>query len=176
MSVRSDVLLWAQRVIARKQAPAHEVLQCEATADLETIQKAFHTLARLAHPDLHRNTLDADELELVTTAYSRAASAYAEMRTQRTKTTRIRPIRNTTGETAAATPGTGIPAVQPPAQPTASSSMSSKALVYFRKAEAALRRGDLTAAVLQLKMAIAADPHSTFLRTALGEVEAELRK
>ncbi|HEY5937053.1 MAG TPA: J domain-containing protein [Kofleriaceae bacterium] len=172
MSVRSDVLLWAQRVIARKQAPAHEVLECEATADIESVQKAFHKLARMAHPDLHRNTLTADELELVTSAYSRAASAYAELRSQRMKTTRIRPFKDVPAPTAVSETG----AAQPPASASASGSMSSKALVYFRKAEAALRRGDLTQAVLQLKMAIAADPQSTFLRTALGEVEAELRK
>ena len=175
MSVRSDVLLWAQRVIARKQAPAHELLECEPTADIESVQKAFHKLARMAHPDLHRNTLTPEELELVTTAYSRAASAYAELRSQRMKTTRIRPIRNVPGDTAENGTSRVQPSTQPPAT-GASGSMSSKALVYFRKAEAALRRGDMTQAVLQLKMAIAADPQSTFLRTALGEVEAELRK
>jgi len=51
--------------------------------------------------------------------------------------------------------------------------MSSKALIYYRKAELCLRRGDLKGAVLQLKMAIASDPQSTFLRSALAEVEDE---
>jgi hypothetical protein len=54
--------------------------------------------------------------------------------------------------------------------------MSSKALIYYRKAELCLRRGELTAAVLQLKMAIASDPQSPFLRTALAEVQAEVGK
>jgi hypothetical protein len=54
--------------------------------------------------------------------------------------------------------------------------MSSKALVYYRKAELSLKRGDLKGAVLQLKLAIAADPASGFLRTALAEVELEVRK
>jgi hypothetical protein len=54
--------------------------------------------------------------------------------------------------------------------------MSQKALVYYRKAEMALRRGDLKGAVLQIKLAIAADPASGFLRTALAEVELEVRK
>jgi hypothetical protein len=54
--------------------------------------------------------------------------------------------------------------------------MNSKALVYYRKAELALRRGELTGAVLQLKMAIASDPQSGFLRSALAEVEAEVSK
>jgi hypothetical protein len=54
--------------------------------------------------------------------------------------------------------------------------MSSRALVHYRKAEAALRRGDLIGAVLQLKMAIASDPQSMFLRCALTEVEAGVTK
>ncbi|MEJ7601523.1 MAG: J domain-containing protein [Kofleriaceae bacterium] len=167
MSARSDVLLWAQRVVQRKQPQAHELLECAVDADMSQVQAAFHKIARMAHPDVHRNSLNPDELELMTLAYSRIASAYAELRTQRMNTTRLRPAKT----------GAPIPAEEAaPAQTGASGSMSSKALVYFRKAEAALRRGDLTGAVLQLKMAIAADPQSTFLRTALGEVERELRK
>jgi Tfp pilus assembly protein PilF len=54
--------------------------------------------------------------------------------------------------------------------------MSSRALLHYRKAELCLRRGDLRDAVLQLKMAIAADPQSTLLRTALAEVEVEVGK
>jgi hypothetical protein len=54
--------------------------------------------------------------------------------------------------------------------------MSSKALVYYRKAELQLRRGDLRGALLQLKMAIATDPQSQFLKRALAEVEAEVGK
>ena len=63
--------------------------------------------------------------------------------------------------------GTPLPAAQ---------AMSSKALVYYRKAELCLRRGDLPQAVLQLKMAIASDPQSAFLRSAMAEVDAEVRK
>ena len=72
--------------------------------------------------------------------------------------------------TAPATPSGPTPAAN------AAQSMSPKALVYYRKAEIALRRGDLKGAVLQIKLAIAADPASGFLRTALAEVELEVRK
>ena len=54
--------------------------------------------------------------------------------------------------------------------------MSGKALLYYRKAEISLRRGDLKGAILQLKLACATDPSSTCLRTALAEVETEVRK
>jgi Flp pilus assembly protein TadD len=50
--------------------------------------------------------------------------------------------------------------------------ISPKALVHYRKAELSLRRGELTEAVLQLRLAVVSDPHSAFLRTALAEVEA----
>ena len=54
--------------------------------------------------------------------------------------------------------------------------MSPKALVYYRKAELALRRGDITSAMMQIKMSIAADPNSKFLRAALQEIQSELGK
>lgn len=180
MSLRVEVLRWANLVIARKGAAPHELLDCGLDSDMTAVQEAFHKIARMAHPDLHRNTLSADDLEIVTTAYSRIAGAYAELRTQRMKTTRMRPIKEDPIETATTVPIPtvgGAPTPEPAVpQIGAAGSMSSKALVYFRKAEMALRRGDLRGAVLQLKMAIASDPQSTFLRSALGEVEAELRK
>jgi len=185
MSARTDVLLWAQRVTARKGAAAHQILEVAASCSLDVAQDAFHKIARMAHPDLHRTTLSSDELELVTSAYARAAAAYQEIRGQRLTTTRLRPIRDSVAEVAPV-PATmviptsplsnkaiAIPDEQPvnPAQ-----AMSSKALIYYRKAELCLRRGDLTAAVLQLKMAIASDPQSGFLRSALAEVESEVVK
>ncbi|MBA3392561.1 MAG: hypothetical protein H0T89_07955 [Deltaproteobacteria bacterium] len=175
MSVRSDVLLWAQRIVGKKDAPPHTVLEIPQGSTMEDAQAAFHKLARIAHPDLHRTTLDEAELELVTLAYSRAAAAYQDFRSQRMQTTRIRPIgkdmiipgaRNMTADDAPP-PGQAAPGA---------SSMSSKALIHYRKAELSLRRGDLRAALLSLKMAIAADPQSAVLRSALAEVEGELAK
>lgn len=217
MSTRTDVLLWAQRVVARKTSPAHEILEIPATAGPEDAQAAFHRIARNGHPDLHRKGLSPEELEMVTSAYAICAGAYQTMRTQTMHTTRMKPIRP---EDVAPIPGrsnqtppAGAPTVsrtttptrptpQPAGRPTpvpsaaaqppsstvpatpagpapaanATQSMSSKALVYYRKAELSLKRGDLKGAVLQLKLAIAADPASGFLRTALAEVELEVRK
>jgi hypothetical protein len=198
MSVRADVLLWAQRVLGRKGATASQILDIEPGAGPQAAQEAFHKIARMAHPDLHRRTLPADELELVTSAYARAAAAYQELRGLRS-TTRIRPIRDAEASSPAIPTTTVIPtspasnrgvAVDEPAGPGPGSApgsvpgqgpgpaqaMGSRALIYYRKAELALRRGDLTGAVLQLKMAIASDPQSTFLRSALTEVEAEVLK
>src|SRR3954469_5639304 len=169
MSARTDVLLWDQRVIARKAAPAYQILELAAGAGLDAAQEAFHKIARIAHPDLHRTGLTPDELELVTTAYARAAAAYQEIRSQALGSGRMRPIQRP-GQG----PGRGLgsdPALVPPAVIPGSPSpdmppspagdspinpahaMTAKALLYYRKAELGLRRGDLTGAVLQLKMA-----------------------
>jgi hypothetical protein len=155
VSAHGDVLSWAQRVIAKKSAPPNQILELPSTATFEHAQAAFHEIARTAHPDLHRNFVTPDELASITRAYSIAAGAYQAYRSRPSETSR------------------------PPAsasKPGPQSQMSPRALVYYRKAELALRRGDLAGAVLQLKMAIATDPQSTFLRTALSEVEAGIRK
>ena len=165
MSVSSEVLLWAQRVISKKASPAHQLLGLKAEATLDDAQAAFHEIARKAHPDLHRNALTPEEHELVTEAYSVVAGAYQAFRASTTTT----PTRTAGGAPPIAPSG-------PAPQGGVAGAMSSRALVYYPKGELALRRGDLKGAVLQLKMAIAADPTSAFLRTALAEVESELRK
>ena len=201
MSTRTEVLLWAQRVIARKGQPAHVILEVPETCGPDDAQKAFHNIARTAHPDLHRKALTPDELETLTSAYATVAGAYQTLRNQVQSTQRMKPLKpDEVLRQGAATPVRGSPAVPsasstprgsttapPPssvpitpsgAAPSAnaSQSMSSKALIYYRKAELALKRGDLKGALLQIKLAIATDPHSGFLRTALAEVELEVRK
>lgn len=179
MSERAEVLLWAQRVIGRQGATACQILEIAPGSGPEAAQAAFHKIARMAHPDLHRRRLLPEELELVTTAYARAAAAYQELRGQRTSS-QMQSIRQA-GSPTMPIPGSppsnkaiAVPTTGEPINPA--QKMSSRALVHYRKAELSLRRGDLTGAVLQLKMAIASDPQSQFLRSALAEVEAETRK
>ena len=271
MSLRANVLLWAQRVHARRGSQPHVLLEISESATPEQVQEAFHKIARTAHPDLHRTVLDPEELELVTSAYAAVAAAYQQMRSAVMQTTRLRAIKpdaldklGATGDprsitppdsrpvtppsgsrTATATPPSGAHTVQPragseprsarpragtdsgvrsmphrprpragtgadepqdgpkpagvsatgsrppgslpqPAVPitpsgaaptqNAAQAMSPKALLYYRKAEMCLKRGDLKGAILQLKLACATDPSSVFLRTALAEVETEVRK
>jgi hypothetical protein len=179
MSARSDVLLWAQRVVGRKVASPYQILDIAPGSGLDVVQAAFHKIARMGHPDLHRAALTPEELELVTTAYARAAAAYQELRGQRPTTTRIPAIPGGSDPALvppATTPGGGAVVPSDPDVIIPAQAMSSKALIYYRKAELCLRRGDLTSAVLQLKMAIASDPQSRFLRGALAEVQAEVGK
>ncbi len=173
MSARSDVLLWAQRVLGKKNATAHQLLEVGTDATFDQVQEAFHAIAKLAHPDLCRHALGPEDLETVTLAYSRVTGAYQELRTQLLPSRRPMPplpprVSETTPLPHAPVPDKAVAVTAP--------QMSSKALVHYRKAELALRRGDLKGALLQLKMAIASDPQSAFLRTALAEVEAELAK
>lgn len=206
MSTRSDVLLWAQRVLARKGQASHVLLELGTDAGADEVQAAFHKIARTAHPDLHRHGLTPEELELVTSAYATVAGAYQDLRSKVMPTTRMQPLRRpdqmpvpassapsapraaaepaparsaprqtASPPPATSTPVSGTPAALPPGM-KAEQAMSSKALLYFRKAELALRRGDLRGAILQLKLACATDPASQFLRTALVEVETEVRK
>ncbi len=178
MSARSDVLLWATRIVNKGSTAPNQLLEIRDGAGLDEAQAAFHKVARMAHPDLHRSSLSAEELELVTTAYSRVAGAYQEFRTQRMQTTRLP---RTSIRPPSSAPVNKMPDATPvDPKPTGianqAGAMTSKAMVYYRKAEHALRRGDLKGAVLQLKMAIAADPLSTLLRSALTEVESEIAK
>lgn len=279
MGTRIEVLLWANRICVRSGTAApHELLEIKPDATLDDAQEAFHKVARLAHPDLHRG-LDANELEKVTTAYATVANAYQAFRSAklrgptpapgpiaagpRAEPTRAkrptdqpqavrlpgggvirsgsattppkfggaqrptgaspplpRPSGGTqpppvsgapTGPGAPLTPPHGAATAKPPSGPIGKpaspsqplpkpgatpphgssapegedfasdtgtspvAAMSSKALVHYRKAEMSLRRGDLRGAVLSLKMAVAADPQSTFLRQALSKVETELK-
>lgn len=238
MSVRTDVLLWAQRVAARKGSPPHVLLEVSELATAEQVQEAFHKIARTAHPDLHRHGLDPEELELVTSAYAAVAGAYAQMRATVMRTQRMRPVRaddpgpppmveppkvalgSSPKSASGSSPPTALrrvptsppgsepgrstrelsrPPTDPPRPPSSPppttrraptsppaattgqtgpviEKMSPKALLYYRKAETCLNRGDLKGAILQLKLACAVDPASSFLRTALAEVVSEANK
>lgn len=181
MSSNASIMLWAQRICSKRGEPPHVLLEVKKDATLEEATQAFHKIARIAHPDLHRNSLTPDELEMLTAAYAIVAGAYQAFRSPVMSSTQMKPIREAgSGPTAApapakaAVPTTITPVGSPPGN--AATAMSSKALVYYRKAEAALKRGDLKSAILQIKLAIATDPQSAFLRTALAEAEAEVAK
>jgi len=193
VSSKYEILMWAERVIAKKNGPPHLVLELDEAAALDEVQTAFHKVARTAHPDLHRNVLTPDELEQLTSAYAAVAGAYMQMRSTASQTPRPKaqapspphrptPIPAGSGRT----PPAGTPTAPPPpssgeglaslSSADAAQQMTQKAVLYFRKAEMRLKTGDLKGALLQIKLAIAADPHSTFLRNALAEVDAELRR
>ena len=74
VSVRAEVLLWAQRVVASEATPAHELLEMRAPKPTSRGSRRRSTRSRgWRIPICIATTLTAEEIELVTTAYSRVA-------------------------------------------------------------------------------------------------------
>ncbi len=134
MSVRSDVLLWAQRVIARRDASPHQILEVDEGVDLAAAQEAFHKIARVAHPDLHRGSLTDEDLALVAGAYARVSAAYQDLRRQAAQTGRMPPLapdppppRTRTSSASPFALRTRAPSTQPLPQRTSSPSTQPRA-------------------------------------------------
>jgi hypothetical protein len=173
-----QVLAWAQRIVKKGNhlGPTH-LLEVREQATLDEAQNAFHKIARVAHPDMHRTTMTADELDMLTSAYSRVSAAYQEFKSRRLGGRPSAPGMDGKTPPPQLRGISGIAPPPQPAKPTAKAPlMAPKAMLYYRKAESALRQGDFRTALLQLKMAIAADPQSPVLRQALTEVESEIKK
>jgi hypothetical protein len=180
----AQVLAWLDEVEPRADARSHfEWLELAPTTAVPAIQAAYHQIARSRHPDLFRQSLAAADFDRLTRMYARVSGAYADLRTTDgavgylRRTTRAPPV--TTRPTAApARPAAPTPsparAAAPPAPGPAidpTRAMNARALVLYRRAEGALRTGDRATALLNIKMAIAADPSSPLLRGALAELE-----
>jgi hypothetical protein len=173
---QQELIDWATRVVHRADPQPYQLLEIKEESGLDAAQAAFHKVARNAHPDLHRNTLSAEQLELVTSAYAKVAGAYQDFRQMALQPRQQLPeIKGAYGVRNMPPP----PVVEEPVAPQPGGpvgQMNGKAMLHYRKAESSLRRGELKAAVLQLKMAAAADPASKFVKLALAEVMAELAK
>lgn len=216
--VPSEVLVWARKWAKRPEAAEHELLEVSAVATMDTVRSAYHRLARLAHPDLHRTAVTAAELEEITETFARVSNAYsvlsARLRQNAEKAERLesRPPSASPASSAGATaggqrpgrappsavtekrpsftapasrmtsappvgpsgnlPGAARPSAMPPSSSTGpATGLSSKAMLHYRRAELCLRRGELVEARLHLKLALASDPSSAFLRRALEELD-----
>lgn len=259
----NEVLAWARRWARRPGAADHELLDVGSTASAESVRAAYHKLARFAHPDLHRATVSAEELEELTDTFARVSNAYSVMMARlrkaaekeakdaeaggrasaaptappvsgRSNTPSSAPSapsspvsgRSNTPSSAPSSPASGrqavgtspiaplgaaparsgnpstspVPAVgtgrgpvvqfsggktsagvsgsttaaAAPAPVTAdgpATPLSSKAMMHYRRAELCLRRGEIVEAKLHLKLAMVADPQSTFLRKALEDLD-----
>lgn len=160
-----------------------EWLELPPIASQSAIQDAFHAIARTRHPDLFASRIDARMMDRLVRMYARVTAAYAELRDPQKCAAYLRELRGGRATT-----------VPPPAGPAAGAmtvaggagaapagvaavtstdpahAMNPRALSFYRRAEGVLRTGDRAAALLQLRMAIAADPKSAFLRAALAEL------
>ena len=70
----------------------------------------------------------------------------------------------------------GAPAAAPRPRPVTGTTLNARALGFYRRAEAALRVGDVAGALLNLRMALAAEPTSQFLKDAIAEAQRQLKK
>ncbi len=161
---RAELEAWLRMVepIANERTP-FEWLEIPPTASGTAIQEAYHAIARTRHPDLFRQQLDVPGLDRLVRMYARVTAAYAELRVPEKCAAYLRTQR---------IPKLSAPVTSDAPAPEPSQAMNPKALTSYRRAEGALRTGDHTAAMLHLKMAIASDPRSTFLRAALTELAA----
>ena len=154
MSVRTDVLLWAQRVIATKGGTRAPDPRDRSRRRRRAAQEAFHKIARIAHPDLHRNGAQrrraraGDERVCARCRRLPGAARPAGLDHPHEADPRAwigagdrddhgASRRRRSPNKAVAAPRGTAPALPP--------AMASKALVHYRKAELCLRRGDLNA-------------------------------
>ncbi len=197
------VLAWIEQHEANQgQMSLFDLLEIPPTASMTHVRQAFHAVAITRHPDVWRNRLSPSQLDHLVRTYSRVAAAYATLRdpderTRYLRTTRDsqpglgRPPRDSSPAIArdsapaiAVPTGTSrdsVPTIASAARPRPDSrppaaALGARAQSYFRRAEAAARLGDIATAVLNLRLAIAAEPTSAFLRNALAAAQAELGK
>jgi curved DNA-binding protein CbpA len=186
-----ELVMWLQEVepIA-DQRGKFDWLEIPPTASSTAIQDAYHKIARTRHPDLFRQ-LDPKLLDRLVRMYGRVTAAYADLKEPEKCAAYLRELRGPKPQTIQppmSAPAPVAPPVSPPraretqppppaAQPRTrtgpmdpAAAMNPRALAFYRRAEGAQRTGDRAAALLQIKMAIAADPKSTFLRAALLEL------
>jgi len=185
MNKAIDVMTWVMRLEATPNAKPHEILGIAETAGADDVQLAFYNAAKQAHPDRFRTVLSPPQMDRLIRAYSRVTEAYGIM-TGRIRRSAVAPA---PASTSTATPRPGPAGGSPtparrPATPTTpaelkaelAQQMNNKALPYFRRAEVAFANDDAKAAGLQLRLAIAADPTSAYLRRVLHELEAATKK
>lgn len=188
MNKAIDVMTWVMRLEATPNAKPHEILGIAETAGADEVQLAFYNAAKRAHPDRFRTVLSPPQMDRLTRAYSRVTEAYGIL-TGRIRRSAVAPA-PANASTAKSRPGpasgstTPAPAARRPATPTTpaelnaqlAQQMNNKALPYFRRAEVAFANDDAKAAGLQLRLAIAADPTSAYLRRVLQELESAAKK
>lgn len=185
----AQILSWLDDVEPRAEVMTYfEWLEMAPSASSLAIQNAYHAVARTRHPDLARKQLGPRDYDRLVRMYSRITGAYAALRPPEAAARYLRERRDSQKLQMVAvqhgTPGTHppiarIPVPPPPTAPVAppptgpidpAREMNPRAFACYRRAEGALRTGDHATALLQIRMAIAADPRSPLLRAALAEL------
>lgn len=163
---KRDLLAYLDRVEpALAELDHFELLDIGHEAGDTEIQRAFHLMASRLHPDLYRLEITAEDHERLNVVYGRIAEAYQTLRDPEARDRYLRAAARDIGETPA-DPGDPEAAVK---------LLSPKAQRLYRRAMAALRTGDATSAMLNLKMALTQHPQSALLKEALAEARARAK-
>ena len=162
---KRQLLAYLDRVEpAIEQLTHFELLDVKSNAGDHDIREAFHQMASRLHPDLYRNELTERDHERLNIVYGRLAQAYMILRDHEERDKYVRTLNK--DEPAAAKTANSDPA-------SAVALLSPKAQRHYRRAQASLRMGNVAAAILSLRMALASDPKSSFLRSALSKAQGK---
>lgn len=141
------------------QLTFYELLDVQPSATNTEVQSAYHKMAGRMHPDIHKSELNADQYERLNIVYGRITEAYRVLRN---------PAEREKYGRALAKQGTDNIGGD---DRTASKLLSPKAQRLYRRAQAALRTGDRTSALLNLRMALRDSPNSAILKQALADAK-----
>jgi DnaJ-class molecular chaperone len=159
---KRQLLAYLDRVEPAIERLTHfELLDINSTAGDHEIREAFHQMASRLHPDLYRSGITERDHERLNIVYGRIAQAYMILRDP---DERKKYVRTLAREKPAVAEGQSDLA-------SAVALLSPKAQRHYRRAEAALRTGNKASAVLSLRMALASDPKSSFLREQLANAQ-----
>jgi curved DNA-binding protein CbpA len=135
-----------------------ELLDLQPDASEDAIQRAYHEVAGRMHPDRHRSELSREQYDRLNIVYGRITEAYRVLRDGRERETYVKNLlRDGGAENVGGDEKSALKLLSPKAQR------------LYRRAKAALRTGDKTSAVLNLKMALRGHPNSALLKQALSD-------
>ena len=151
---------------AMDQTDYYRVLGMSSAATEPEIRDAYYKLAARLHPDVHGEGLDPAFRQRLTTVFSRVVEAYRVLsdstrRSEYDRTLAQGGMRMAPGAKVKSRASEG-PAV-------------AHARKFYQLAQQALDSGDPRSAIMNLRIALSAEPDSPILRAALARAEAMLR-
>jgi curved DNA-binding protein CbpA len=166
---RREILAYLDRVEPVLDRLDHfELLDVSADSSADQLQESFHNIAGGIHPDRLRKSLTVSQKERLTIVYARIAAAYRILKDPEKRDKYLRDELRKRADS----PDTKEQALDPGSQLAL---LSPTAQRHYRRAMAALRIGDRTSALLNLKMALAKHPQSSILKEALQRAAARKR-
>jgi len=151
---------------ALEQTDYYRVLGMSSASSEGDIRDAYYKLAARLHPDVHGEDLEPEFRRRLTSVFSRVVEAYRALSD---------PARRSEYDQTLARGGmrmtTGVKVKQPRGE---EGPVDEHARRFYLLARQALDGGDARSAVMNLRIALSAEPDSPILRAALARAEAML--